>query len=168
MNTVNRFALFVSTLGVGLVVIGCNKEQPLAEPPPLEVVVSQPVSETISDWDIYTGTVDPRESVEVRSRVRGYIKEVKFKEGEEIAAGTPLFVIDSDTYEADLKRAKGELASWDAQLKVADETLVIYQKAPPNSITQTEMNKVVADKGKAVGGVDAARAKILEAELNIG
>ena len=91
--------------------IGCNRNAGTVARPPVEVVVAHPVSEKITDYDVYTGTVDARESVDVRSRVRGHIKEVKFKEGDEIDAGTVLFVIDSDPFKADLEQAKGQLKS---------------------------------------------------------
>jgi multidrug efflux pump subunit AcrA (membrane-fusion protein) len=77
---------------------GCTKDPPLVQTPPVEVVVCQPVKEKIEGWDVYTGTVEAKESVEVRSRVRGHIKEVLFKEGEEIAAATDLFLIDSEPF----------------------------------------------------------------------
>jgi multidrug efflux system membrane fusion protein len=168
MRATRHFSsLFV--LGLGAVALGCNRETPVAETPPLEVVVAQPVSEKITDWDTYTGTVDAREYVEVKSRVRGYIKDVRFKEGEEIAAGTELFVIDSDPFEADLKQAKGLLTNWEAKLKFADEQLAIYKPlVEKGSVSTVEINKVTANKAEALGGVDTARGKILEAELNIG
>ena len=69
------------------VAAGCSKTPPVAPTPPVEVVVSQPVQEQVVDWDTYTGTVAAKESVEVRARVRGHIKEVRFTEGDEIEAG---------------------------------------------------------------------------------
>ncbi|HKA07851.1 MAG TPA: efflux RND transporter periplasmic adaptor subunit [Gemmataceae bacterium] len=169
MKVTTRLTPLLVVLGLAAAVTGCNKEPSLAESPPLEVVVGQPVSETIADWDIYTGTVDPRDSVEVRSRVRGHIKEVRFKEGEEIAAGTELFTIDSGPFEAELKQAKGLLANWEAKLKFAEERFVVYKPlAEKGSVAADELNKVTADKGEALGGVDSAKGKILDAELNIG
>jgi RND family efflux transporter MFP subunit len=167
MSNASRITRTLVVMGMAAT-IGCTREPPLAAPPPLEVVVSQPVTDVISDWDVYTGTVDPKESVEVHSRVRGHIKEVRFKEGEEIAAGTELFVIDSQPFEADLKQAKGELAAWEAKLKFADERLAIYkQLADKRSVSAQEIDKAVADKNEALGNTDTARGKIMAAELNI-
>jgi RND family efflux transporter MFP subunit len=141
----------------------------VAEPPPVEVVVCQPVKEKIEDWDVYTGTVDAKESVDIRSRVRGHIKEVLFKEGEEIPAGTDLFLIDSEPFQADLKQAKGQLGTWEAKLKLAEEKLVLYKPlADKGTISKEELLKAFADKGEAIGGIDTSRGKISEAEINIG
>ena len=62
-----------SMLGLAIILAGCSGEPPLAETPPLEVIVSQPLplgtkSELITDWDTYTGTVESQDSVEIRAR----------------------------------------------------------------------------------------------------
>src|SRR5207237_2012184 len=108
-------------------------------------------------------------SIAVRSRVRGHVKNVQFAEGEEIAAGTELYLIDSEPFQADLKQAKGQLTTWEAKLKLADEKIAFYKPlADKGSVSKEELLKVVADKGEAIGGIDGAKGKILEAEQNIG
>jgi RND family efflux transporter MFP subunit len=159
----------LAILAATLMLTGCTKEPPLAQTPPVEVVVSQPVREKVADWDVYSGTVEARESVEVRSRVRGHIKEVLFTEGDEISAGKELFVIDSEPFQADLKQAKGQLGTWDAKLKLAEEKIAIYKPlAEKGTIAKEELLQAFASKGEAIGGIDSSRGKIMEAELNIG
>jgi RND family efflux transporter MFP subunit len=158
---------------LALTLMGCSREAALAPTPPLEVVVSQALPqgakpELIADWDVYTGNVEAKDSVEVRSRVRGHVKEVLFAEGEEIAAGTDLYVIDSDPFQADLKQAKGQLSTWEAKLKLADEKIAFYKPlADKGTVSREELLKVMADKGEAIGAIDGARGKIMESELNI-
>jgi len=155
---------------MSVTLIGCAPHQPaVTEVPPVEVVVAQPVKEKIDDWDVYTGTVESRESVDIRSRVRGEIKDVFFKEGTEIAAGTELFQIDSAPFQADLNQAKGQLVTWEAKLKLAEERVTLYKPlAEKGTVSKEELLKAYSDRGEAIGGIDAARGKILEAELNIG
>jgi RND family efflux transporter MFP subunit len=147
---------------------GCSPEPPLATPPPTEVVVSQPIKDKIADWDVFTGTMEAKESVEVRPRVRGYIKEVLFTEGDEIAAGQDLFSIDSEPFKADLKQAQGQLGTWEAKLKLGEEKIAIYKPlAEKGSVAKEELLQAFAMKGEAIGGIDMSRGKIMEAELNI-
>lgn len=149
--------------------LGCPRETPVAEVPPVEVVVCQPIKETVEGWDLYTGTVESKESVEIRSRVRGEIKEVRFKEGEEIPAGTDMFLIDDGPFQADLSKAKGELTTWEAKQQLAEERVALYKPlAEKGSVSKEELLKAVSDRGEAVGGIAGAKGKILEAELNIG
>ena len=82
MMAMNRCVIGIVFLGMVTIALGCSREPALVEPPPIEVVMSQPVKGNIADWDTYTGTVAPKESVEIRARVRGQIKEVLFKEGQ--------------------------------------------------------------------------------------
>lgn len=148
--------------------LGCSREPTVTPTKPVEVVVSQPLNEKIADWDVYTGNVQAKDSVEIRSRVRGHIKDVLFTEGEEIAAGTPLFLIDSEPFQADLKQAKGQLATWEAKLKLAEEKIAFYKPlADKGTVSKEELLKVLSDKGEAIGGIDVSKGKIHEAEINI-
>ena len=162
------------SIGLTITMAGCSHEPAVAPTPPLEVVVSQPLPpgakpELIADWDVYTGNVEAKDSIEVRARVKGHIKSVQFGEGEEIAAGTELFLIDSEPFQADLKQAQGQLATSEARLKLAEEKIAFYKPlADKGSVSKEELLKVISDKGEAIGGIDTARGKILEAEQNIG
>jgi RND family efflux transporter MFP subunit len=152
-----------------LMAAGCSNEPPLAKAPPVEVVISQPVQEKIADWDTFTGTIDAKESVEIRARVRGEIKDVLFKEGDEIDAGKTLFVIDDNPFLADLKQAKGQLLTWEAKLKAAEEKVAIYKPlAEKGTVSKEELIQALGAKGEAIGGIDSTKGKIMEAELNIG
>ena len=154
---------------IALALAGCTQEPPLAQTPPAEVIVSQPVQEKVTDWDVYTGTVGTKDSVEVRARVKGHIKEVRFKEGEEIGADTELYVIDAEPFQADLKKAKGQLAKYEADLKLAEDKILFYKPlAEKGSVSKEELLKVLADKDTALGNIATSRGNILDAELNIG
>src|SRR5215211_4108765 len=84
MGSTYRYLCWVMFLGLAAVALGCAREPPIVQPPPVEVVVSQPVKEKVMDWDVYTGSVESKESVDIRARVTGQIKDVKFVEGTEI------------------------------------------------------------------------------------
>jgi RND family efflux transporter MFP subunit len=169
MNARNIAICRIAGLGLAIAMAGCNRDAGTVKPPPVEVVIAQPVSEKITDYDTYTGTVDARESVEVKSRVKGHIKDVKFKEGDEIAAGTVLFVIDSDPFKADLQKAEGTLKAWDAKLKAAEDKVAIYKPlAEKGTVAKEEVIKVVGDRDEAIGNIATAKGTILDAQLNIG
>ena len=169
MNARNIAVCGLAGLGLAVVISGCNRDAGTVKPPPVEVVIAQPVSEKITDYDVYTGTVDARETVEVKSRVRGYIKEVRFKEGDEIAAATVLFVIDSDPFKADLAQAQGLLKTWEAKLKAAEDKVAIYKPlAEKGTVAKEEVIKAVGDRDEAIGGIDTTKGKILDAQLAEG
>jgi RND family efflux transporter MFP subunit len=164
-----RFAALIALSALPAILFGCNRNAGTVTPPPVEVVIANPVSEKITDYDVYTGTVGARESVDVKSRVRGYIKEVRFKEGDEIAANTVLFVIDSEPFKADLEVAQGMLKTYQAKLKAAEDKVVIYKPlAEKGTVAKEEIIKAVGDRDEAIGGIATTEGKILDAKLNIG
>jgi RND family efflux transporter MFP subunit len=166
LRSFKNFALASLT---AIMLVGCSNEPPLAKAPPVEVVACKPVQEEIRDWDVYSGTVDAKDSVKVEARVRGQIKEVSFTEGDEIPAGKELFAIDAEPFQADLKQANGQLGTWQAKLKLAEEKIVIYKPlAEKGTVAKEELLQALAAKGEAIGGIDSARGKIMEAEVNIG
>jgi membrane fusion protein, multidrug efflux system len=169
MSATNFFIRGGILLGMVTITLGCTQEPPVSPPPPVEVVISRPISDNIADWDTYTGVVESKESLDVRARVRGEIKEVLFDDGDEIEAGKVLFVIDSDPFKADLKQAKGLLQTWDAKLKAAKEKVAIYQPlAEKGTVAKEELIMAQAAEGEAAGGIETARGKIKESELNVG
>lgn len=61
------------------------------------------------------GRVQALNTAQVKSRIDGPIEKVLFTEGETVAAGKPLFEIDSRPYRAALAQAEGQLARDQAQ-----------------------------------------------------
>lgn len=156
------------SLGLAITQPGCSRDPPVAQTPPLEVVVSQPVKEKIEDWDTYTGLVEAKESVDIRARVRGHIKEVKFKDGAEVKEGAVLFLLDDGPFKAQEEQAKGQLKVQQAKLKLAEERIGILEPlVKTGSAAKQELDKALADKGEANGSIATAKAQIQEAKLNI-
>ena len=98
------------------------KPKPVTPPPP-EVTTTQPVSKEVTEWDDFTGRLEPIKSVEVRARVNGYLNSIHFKDGQEVKAGDLLFVIDPRPYEAEAERARAELKRTEAQRNLALQNL---------------------------------------------
>lgn len=75
------------------------------------------MSETVTDFEDFTGTTVAVKGVDVRARVTGYLEKVLFKEGAEVKEGDRLFVIDPRTYQADYDHALANLAQAKAHLE---------------------------------------------------
>jgi multidrug efflux system membrane fusion protein len=71
------------------------------------------------------GTVQAYNTVSVRVRVDGQIKEIDFKEGQEVKTGDLLAVIDPAPYQAVYDQAVGKRAQDQAQL---DNARVVFQR----------------------------------------
>jgi multidrug efflux system membrane fusion protein len=97
-------------LALACAIIGCNAGgSQVAELPPPPVSVSAPVVRDVVDHDDYEGRVSAIKKVDIRTKARGYLTKVEFKDGEEVDAKKLLFVIDPRPYQAALDAATAQL-----------------------------------------------------------
>ena len=79
-------------------------------PAPPHVTVAQVVSRPVTEFEEFTSRFEAVERVQIRPRVSGYISSINFVQGREVKKGEVLVEIDPRPYEAELKRAKAQLA----------------------------------------------------------
>jgi RND family efflux transporter MFP subunit len=146
---------------------GCNETTPPPEAPPL-VEVASPLAQRVADWDDYSGRFEPVDAVEVRPRVSGAIESVHFRDGQVVAQGELLFVIDPRPYAAALAHAKAQLAGARAHLANADAELKRAQALLGNKlISEADAEVRVAAQLGAAADVAAAEASVQTADLNL-
>jgi len=150
---------------------GCAQSQGEAnqqKPAAAIVIVSHPVSETVTEYVNFTGRTDAVESVEIRARVTGFLKKVDFKDGAEVKAGEVLYQIDDREYQADLDSATAEVATAQAQQAKATtdlkRTTALRDKG---SVSAEEFDRADAAKKEADASVESAKAKQERARLNV-
>lgn len=162
--------------------VGCSGSKgPPPSPPPPKVTVVKPETAEVQKYLEYNGYLDAIESVEVKARVKGILNDVKFIEGNEVTAGTPLYAIDQREYltslsrtKAELEEKKAEILNWQAQIRLAQSDLARLAQAVGAS-SQTELDKARAtlDVNKARLAVaeanrDAAAAAVHTSEIQLG
>ncbi|MBB3771714.1 multidrug efflux system membrane fusion protein [Angulomicrobium tetraedrale] len=133
-NPPRRLARTALLAGVALAVFGVGygllrlEDRPPPPPPPVVAVPAQVARATRQDVPVYLvgiGTVEPYNTVTIRSRVDGELQQVLYKEGQDIRQGDVIAVIDPRTYEAALEETKARLAQDEAALANAE---LIYQR----------------------------------------
>lgn len=148
----------------------CNKssEAPVAPPPPPEVTVSQVVERSVMDYEEFTGRMASVATVEIRARVRGYLKTVHFTDGQEVKAGTLLFEIDPRPFEAELKNTEGQKAQWLAKRDKAQADVTRYENlVPTGAASAQDLDKARAELGEAIAAISSADAEIDRAKLDL-
>lgn len=99
---------------------GCQQQRATPPPPsPPVVTVSQPVSFPVQMYYEYNGNLEAVEYVQVTARVKGFLNEILFKEGDEVKQGDLLFKIDPREYIAATKRADADRRKALTELKRA-------------------------------------------------
>jgi len=125
-------------LSVLVLVVGCGKPNEYAAPPPPEVTVSVPIRRAVTDYLEYTGTTKAVETVELRARVKGFLKERHFEDGSVVKAGQLLLVIDEEPFQVALNMAQARLAEAEAAVKKAEQS-----KAKEVASAQLSLDKAV-------------------------
>jgi multidrug efflux pump subunit AcrA (membrane-fusion protein) len=139
----------------------CQRSQPPAERPKVEVVVTTPITDKVTDYQDFTGRLDAVKTVDIRARVTGYVTKARFKEGDDVHEGDLLFEIDPRTYEADHNQAEANLKLAEADSKLQQKNAARAQRMRSDkALSQEEYETTVAtaEKSKAtVKSMEAAR-----------
>jgi RND family efflux transporter MFP subunit len=150
-----------------LVIVGCSPPPPPTPNLPA-VVAAQPLRQSVTDWDDYSGRFEAVDMVEVRPRVAGAIQAVHFQDGQQVRKGQLLFSIDARPFEAllakaraDLAGAKAVLANADAELKRAE--VLVKDKL----VSQAQADLRAAAQLQAAASLAGAEAALTTAELNL-
>ena len=155
--------------GAALLLTACARNEAAttnAMPAP-QVNVAPVLAQNVTEFDEFTGRIQPVEKVEVRPRVSGYIASVNFVEGREVHQGDVLFVIDPRPYEAELKHAQAELAQAETARELANTEHARASKLLSlRAISQEEFDTRVAGSEQADANAQAAQAAVDAAQLN--
>jgi RND family efflux transporter MFP subunit len=123
---------------------------------------------TVPDHREYVGNVRATNSVEVRARVRGYLREQNFEDGQLVEEGQVLFEIDPSTYAVELAQAKGQLARARAS---ALRSQLDFERAEEllrdNVASQSVLDARRGARDEAKAEVVSAEAAVRAAELSL-
>jgi membrane fusion protein (multidrug efflux system) len=146
---------------------GCGPGEPPA-PPSAEVGVVAAHLGSVPDRREYVGNVRAVTEIDVRARVRGYLTERLFREGQAVAAGDVLFRIDPSSFELALAEARGSLARTRAARKRADAD---FQRARElragNVVSQAQLDAAREAIDAAAAEQATAEAAVAAAELDL-
>lgn len=170
-----RFNLIVGLLAMGLLGLAGCSEKPAGATP--EVAGAKPAASAAGsgggngapvtvttvraqqrDLPVLltaTGTVTPLTSVDVKAQVTSVVAQVLIKEGQFVKEGEAMFILDSRTDEANLAKARAQLAKDNASLADARRQLARSQD-------------LFAQKFVSQGAVDTSQAQVdaLAATIN--
>ncbi|WP_408611265.1 efflux RND transporter periplasmic adaptor subunit [Burkholderia stabilis] len=161
--------MLVSWAGMLVLLAGCHGEAHDAAPPAPEVGVETIAPRTVHVTDEFNGRVEAVDAVELRPRVSGYLDRVAYKEGDRVAQGAVLFVIDRRPYLIALDRANAQLQRARATANLAQ---LQYKRAQTliasHATSQEELDNTRAADAQARADLSAAEAAVADAKLNLG
>ena len=167
--TVARLAAMPAAALLVTALAGCDRgqQQHAAFPAPT-VTVAKPVQRTVVDYDEYVGRFVAVDSVEIRSRLSGYLSAIHFTDGQMVKKGDLLFIIDRRPFEIVLEQMKANLAQARANLSFAQGDLQRGQALLQNkTITDQTYDQRLQAKNVAEASVAAQEAMVHSAELDL-
>lgn len=162
-----RIARWMAASVASLAILGCQSSAKPA-PPPLKVSIIQIEPRPVTVYDEYIGETQAPDTIEIRSQVTGLLERQAFVDGAHVKKADLLYVIDQRPFEAQLEQARAGLAQAEANLLNAQQTLerntrLIAQKA----VSQQEYDSAVAQEHATAALVEAQKALVRNAELNL-
>jgi len=150
-------------------VAGCQHDQAAAPPPkPPTVKVSLPLTDTVEDFEDFTGRTDAIFSVTVNARVTGYLDKVNFVDGSEVNEGDLLFEIDPRPYQADLDRSEANVLQAEAhQHRLEADQRRASSLFSRGAISREEVDRIAGDFAEAQAAVGVAKATRDLAKLSL-
>ncbi|QSI78281.1 MULTISPECIES: efflux RND transporter periplasmic adaptor subunit [Niveibacterium] len=152
-----------------LALAGCGKgnQAPQAGSAP-EVTVQPVVVQDVPIVPEFVGQTESSRQVEIRARVSGFLEKRLYREGAMVKEGQPLFQLDRKPFEAQLQVAKAQLAQEEARLVTAEANRKrIEPLAEKNAVSQKDRDDAIGNYRAAAAGVEAAKAAVITAELNL-
>ena len=164
-----RLVMTVSLMLALLILLaGCeNKTDTAAAHPRVRYTVIEGESVTLTRE--LPGRVSAFMVSEVRPQVSGIILERLFEEGADVEEGQVLYQIDPSLFQATYNNAKANLARAESNLVSARLLAQRYAKiVKEDAVSKQEYDNAVAAHGQAKAEVDAARAALETASINLG
>lgn len=152
-------------------VTGCSSEQKTAAKGPaaaVPVTIAQAQQTDVPITLRAIGNVEPLQTVAVKSQISAELKEVHFREGEDVNRGDLLFTLDQRQLQAELARADGNLQRDQAQAKNARVQAERYARLwKEGVIAQQQYDQFVSNADALDASVAADKAAVEYARLQL-
>ena len=166
MLRVASVAICLSLLTLSL--LGCRQTPQPTPPAPPAVTAATPLSDELVVFREFTGRTEPVETVDIRARVRGYLREITFTEGDPVEANAVLYRIEPEQYQAALQAAQAQEKEAEAEL---DRAKFEYERLEGLFQNQVAARSEYVDAEATYKGADAAvlaaKAQVTQAQLDL-
>lgn len=150
----------LAALALALLLPSCGEENKYVAPPPPQVIVALPVPQTVTRYLEATGNTAAVNTANLVARVQGFVREVSYKDGDEVKKDAVLFTIEPETYQIKLQQAQAAEA---AALATVKQTEADFERQT-DLATRQVASRAALDN--ATANRDSARAKYQQAQAD--
>lgn len=167
-NVLWRATRWILLFAACAAMLGCESRAKPAPPPPPQVSVIEVKPGPVTVYDEYTGQTQAPGTIEIRSQVTGLVERQAFTDGVRVKKGDVLYVIDQRPFQAQLDQARANLAQAQASLLNAQQNLARNGRLiEQHGVSQQDYDSAVAQERSGAALVDAQKALVRNAELNL-
>jgi multidrug efflux system membrane fusion protein len=175
--TKNKILLGAAAVAVGLgaagyvrhdLKAGAVETQAAAAPAaiPVDTVVVE--KHPVRLWREFSARMEAVDEVELRPQVSGRIVEVRFHDGQTVAKGDVLFVIEPGPFESAVAQARADLAGAKERRAFAERELTRARKlVRTNAVAERVVDQRENEFANAKSEVEAAAARLVQAEIDL-
>lgn len=153
---------------LSLSLAACEETRARTVPAPPVVTVATVGRQDVALFTEAVGSAAGFIDAEIRARVRGFLESQRYKDGGQVKEGQLLFTIQGAEYQAALGAARAGLAR--AQTAQAHRKALLARKQAlivSKVVSEQELEDAEAGAREADNLVEAARAQLRQAELNV-
>ena len=148
--------------------VACGEKSKQVQMPPPAVTVVQPVRRAVTDYLELTGNAQAILTVQLQARVVGYLDKVLFQDGQLVKKDQLLFLIQQNTYQANLQQAEAAILQQKAQLEYAATEFARYSKlVQEKAASQTDADNWRYQRDSAQANLQSAEARRDLAKLDL-
>ncbi len=163
----HKFSSLLLAITIALLV-ACGEDQSSQEHPAPGVMVTKASTQLVKKTSEFIGRTIAVNDVQLRARVQGYLLERNFREGDNVEVGDVLFKIESDSYEAEVAAAQGNVERAEAEVARTQDDLKRYEKLyKSQNISEQEINKARNDKLQAEANLTSSIANLQRAQTDL-
>lgn len=154
----NKFLLTAFTIAAMLVSCGGGGQPNFGDN---EFPVEQVAMQSASLETTYPAIINGIQDVEIRPKMSGFLTQINVTEGQQVQAGQLLFVIDNETYQAQVRQCQAAVNTAQSQVNTARLTFENTQ--------QLHQNRVVGDYElqTAENAYNSAKAQLAQAQASL-
>lgn len=150
-------------------VSGCGKKHQSEDQGLQEVSVALPQTDSVVLRQEYPATLIAASMTDIVARVNGTIQKQFYTDGETVAAGAPLFLIESTMYRDQVNQAQGALETAIAENEYAAKQYAAMKKAlEADAVSKMEVIQAESNLRSSEAAIKTARARLETARTNLG
>jgi membrane fusion protein, multidrug efflux system len=177
-NRTSRRGVVVLATGVAMAALGgavvSRHVRDASAAPAAAMTAGVPVNvdrlepQTVSPFAEFSGRINAVDYAEIRPQVSGRITEIRFQDGQHVAAGDVLFVIDPRPYQAAVDKAQADLTTAINNAKYAKaERDRGNQLVKSNWLSQETFDQRVNADEVGQAAIQSAQALLASAQINL-